>query len=1137
MRLLDLAVLARTEPALASIAGQKSALIAVPEGARPLILAALGHTTSRHPIVIAAPTGTAAREIYADMRNFVDPDDIVLFPAWETLPFERVSPSIDTMGKRMEVLWRLRTPSRSPKFIITGVRALLQKLAPNANNVDPITVRRSDNCDIDSLCEQLVHCGYRRETLVEHRGEFARRGAIVDVFPSTMDEPIRIDMWGDEIDRLTHFTVNDQRSTDDVEHVEIFPARELLLADDVRALAATLVGTEPWGREQWERLAEGQTFDGMESWLPWLVTKQTLLTDFLSDDALMVLIEPRRMIDRARDLLAEEDDLARALAQSWARDATVEFPRLHTEPERLLSEGMRFPTINITTTPESPMSPSVSASGWGAIGGPEPIARRINELLADKWSIIVLAETQATVDRLVDMMREHGLDFTAASANTDLTKPGAYVVHAIMGRGISLTNIKLALITEGDLTGRRRGRREQLAKNSKKRSAVTVFEDLQPGGYVVHQHHGVGRYEGMVTRSISGVERDYLLLAYKGGDKLYVPTDQIDSVRQYIGGESPTPHRLGGIDFARAKSRVRSAVRAVAQELVVLYQRRVTAKGHAFAADTPWQSEMESAFPFVETPDQLTAITNIKSDMEQDIPMDRLLCGDVGFGKTEVAIRAAFKAIQDGKQVAVLVPTTLLATQHGVTFSDRFAGYPIRVEVLSRFLTNAMAKKVITGLKTGEVDCVIGTHRLLQEGIRFKDLGLLIVDEEQRFGVQHKEAMKRMRTDVDVLTMSATPIPRTLEMSLVGIRDLSLLQTPPADRQPILTYVSEDNERVAIEALRRELLREGQVFWVHNRVKSIQERAAELRELVPEARIAVAHGQMDEGTLEQVVLDFWNHEYDVLVCTTIIESGIDMPTVNTLVVERADLLGLGQLHQLRGRAGRSGQRAYAYLFHPQDKILSEDAYERLRTIGEATDLGSGFKIAMRDLEIRGAGNLLGEAQSGHIAAVGYDLYCQMVTEAVAEMKGEVAPPRFELKIDIPVDAHLPHDYVPSEELRLEAYRRLGDVTTILEVNDIEQEWIDRFGPLPLPASRLLQVATLRAECHRCQFTELVVNNREIRISPVQLRASQTMTLKRISPSANFRETQRQLLLPLPNNIDITTHLISLINELFEPADH
>ena len=555
----------------------------------------------------------------------------------------------------------------------------------------------------------------------------------------------------------------------------------------------------------------------------------------------------------------------------------------------------------------------------------------------------------------------------------------------------------------------------------------------------------------MVKRSIGGVERDYLLVAYKGGDRLYVPSDQIDVLRQYVGGEAPTLHRLGGSDFAKAKSRVRSAVREIAQELVVLYQKRVNAEGYAFGQDTPWQHEMEDAFPYVETPDQRVAIADVKADMERRYPMDRLLCGDVGFGKTEVAIRAAFKAIQDGKQVAVLAPTTLLATQHGNTFADRFAGYPIRVETLSRFLTPAQARDVVAGLERGEVDCVIGTHRLLGEGVRFKDLGLLVVDEEQRFGVQHKEAMKQLKTNVDVLTLTATPIPRTLEMSLVGIRDLSLLQTPPADRQPILTYVGGYDERVAVEAIRRELLREGQVFWVHNRVRSIEHAAARLRELVPEARIAVAHGQMDEGTLEQVVVDFWEGRFDVLVCTTIIESGIDMPTVNTLVVERADLLGLGQLHQLRGRVGRSGQRAYAYLFHPVDVVLTEEAYERLRTIGEATELGSGFKIAMRDLEIRGAGNLLGEAQSGHIAAVGYDLYCQMVTEAVAEMKGEPIRPPAEIKLDVPTDAFLPTDYVAKEELRLEAYRRLAAVTTPSEVDDIRAEWEDRYGPLPTPA--------------------------------------------------------------------------------------
>jgi transcription-repair coupling factor (superfamily II helicase) len=600
-------------------------------------------------------------------------------------------------------------------------------------------------------------------------------------------------------------------------------------------------------------------------------------------------------------------------------------------------------------------------------------------------------------------------------------------------------------------------------------------------------------------------------------------------------------HRLGGSDFARAKQRVRSAVREIAQELVVLYQRRVNAVGHAFGEDTPWQHEMEGAFPFVETPDQRTAIELVKGDMERNVPMDRLVCGDVGFGKTEVAVRAAFKAIQDGKQVAVLVPTTLLASQHANTFAERFRGYPIRVESLSRFLTNSQAKKVLAGVASGDVDCVIGTHRLLQEGVKFKDLGLLVVDEEQRFGVTHKEMMKKLKTNVDVLTLTATPIPRTLEMSLVGIRDMSLLQTPPADRQPILTFVGEDDERVSTEAIRRELLRDGQVFWVHNRVQSIEQRAQELRELVPEARIAVAHGQMDEGRLEQIVIDFWEGKFDVLVCTTIIESGIDMPTVNTLVVERADLLGLGQLHQIRGRVGRSGSRAYAYLFHPRDKVLSEDAYERLKTIGEATELGSGFKIAMRDLEIRGAGNMLGEAQSGHIAAVGYDLYCQLVTEAVSEMKGEDVPPIVpDLKLDVATNAYLPTDYVSKEESRLDAYRRLAAVTKQTDVADIRDEWIDRYGPLPEAALALIRVGELRAQCHRIGLRELVVADGRARLLPVSLKASQQMRLTRIAKSSDWNEQTKQLSVTLPRSpqgkqADAGTvdYLVSFLQELFD----
>ncbi|MEY3366431.1 MAG: hypothetical protein RIS71_1168, partial [Actinomycetota bacterium] len=1065
--------------------------------------------------------------------HYVGADNALLFPAWETLPFERVSPSVESMGKRLEVLWRLRA-SDKPRIVVGSVRALLQKLAPGATTREPIIVRRGTDVNADHLMERLIADGYRREDLVEHRGECAQRGSIIDVFPSTTDAPIRIDLWGDEVDRLTTFNVNDQRSADDLDEIVIFPAREVELTNEVRERARSLMASEPWGVEQWDRLAEGQQFEGMESWLPWLVERDELLTDVLGSDTRLVLVEPRRMHARAVDLLAEEADLARALASTWAREENREFPRLHVEPERLLDTTSSSRSLSLVLPAEAPTAAQVSATGWGpATADAEATAARVRGLVGDGWTVALCAESAGSARRFVEVFNENGVAVVdlARVPNADMTKPGVYVVESALHTGCSLPGARVSVISESDLTGRRRTHRVARAP---KRDSSSVFQDLKPGDFVVHHIHGVGKYEGMVTRAIGGSERDYLLLSYKDGDKLYVPTDHIDAVRQYIGGETPTLHRLGGSDFARAKQRVRSAVREIAQELVVLYQKRVNAPGHAFAPDTPWQDEMEAAFPFVETPDQRTAIELVKSDMERTVPMDRLVCGDVGFGKTEVAVRAAFKCIQDGKQVAVLVPTTLLAAQHGNTFAERFRGYPIRVEVLSRFLTTAQAKKVVAGLASGEIDCVIGTHRLLQEKVKFKDLGLLVVDEEQRFGVQHKEAMKKLKTNVDVLTLSATPIPRTLEMSLVGIRDLSLLQTPPADRQPILTYVGEQDDRVAVEAIRRELLRDGQVFWVHNRVQSIEDRAQRLRELVPEARIAIAHGQMDEGRLEQTVIDFWEGNFDVLVCTTIIESGIDMPTVNTLVVERADLLGLGQLHQIRGRVGRSGSRAYAYLFHPRDKTLSQEAYERLKTIGEATDLGSGFKIAMRDLEIRGAGNLLGEAQSGHIAAVGYDLYCQLVTEAVAEMKGEEIPQVIpELKLDVPSDAFLPTEYVPREESRLDAYRRLAGVRSHSDVDDIEREWLDRYGKLPAPAEALLRVGRLRAECHRIGLREVVVENGRAKLGPVTLPASGVMRLSRIDSRAEWNEKLHTLTITMPRTGDAVSSLLTFLESMFD----
>jgi transcription-repair coupling factor (superfamily II helicase) len=1125
----------RDEDALTRAIGDPGARLAIPEVARPISIAALAHLSDRRPLVVACPTGSMAGQLADDLQAFLGTDEVALFPAWETLPFERISPNVETMGQRMRLLWRLRDPERRPRVIVAGVRALLQRLGPGAATIDPVVVRQGSIVDPDELAAQLVEFGYRREELVEHRGEFARRGAIVDVFPSTADAPVRVDLWGDEVDRLTTFSVMDQRSVADLDEVAIFPARELIYSDAVRERAASLVAAEPWGREQWERLAEGTYFEGMESWVPWLADGDELLTDVLPDSAKVVLVEPRRMRDRAGDLLAEEADLARALASTWARDADKSFPRLHAEPDELLTKAGAFWTID--SSPESPDTPVVLASGWGPVGGDgSGLTARLAELLAQGYTITVAADGTGSAGRLREILLDHHLDFAIADRAT--SGATGTIVVAPLHRGCTIPAAKLAIVAEADLTGRRRAHR---AARPRTRQGTTTFEDLKPGNYVVHHIHGVGHYEGMVKRTIGGVERDYLLVAYKGGDKLYVPSDQIDTLRQYVGGEAPTLHRLGGSDFAKSKGRVRSAVREIAQELVVLYQKRVNASGHAFGHDTPWQREMEESFPFVETPDQARAIDDIKGDMERPYPMDRLVCGDVGFGKTEVAIRAAFKAIQDGKQVAVLAPTTLLATQHGNTFADRFAGYPIRVEVLSRFLTAGEAKKVMEGLASGEVDCVIGTHRLLAADVRFKDLGLLVVDEEQRFGVQHKELIKKLKTDVDVLTLSATPIPRTLEMSLVGIRDLSLLQTPPADRQPILTFVGPYDERVAVEAIRRELLREGQVFWVHNRVRSIDTAAARLRQLVPEARIAVAHGQMDEGSLEQVVVDFWEGRYDVLVCTTIIESGIDMPTVNTLVVERADLLGLGQMHQLRGRVGRSGSRAYAYLFHPEDRTLTEEAYERLKTIGEATELGSGFKIAMRDLEIRGAGNLLGESQSGHIAAVGYDLYCQMVTEAVAEMKGEPVKPPAEIKLDVPTDAFLPTDYVAKEELRLEAYRRLADVTSQADVDDIRAEWEDRYGPLPAPAEALLQVGRLRAECQRLGVVDMQITGSkreggQARIAPVDLKLSESMRLKRLSKGALHKEDQRQLVVPIPRGQDPATFLVGFLQQLYPPPE-
>jgi len=742
--------------------------------------------------------------------------------------------------------------------------------------------------------------------------------------------------------------------------------------------------------------------------------------------------------------------------------------------------------------------------------------------LTDGWSVVFVTAGHGTAERIAESVRSEGLAATLLDS-LDVA-PATSVVSVVTGgleHGFVASSLRLAVLTETDLVGQKSTTRDTRTMPTRRRQMIDPLQ-LKAGDFVVHEQHGVGRYVEMVQRTVAGATREYLVLEYAAGkrgqpgDRLYVPTDQLDQVTRYVGGEAPSMHRLGGADWSNTKARARKAVRQIAGELIKLYAARMASKGHQFGADTVWQRELEDAFPYNETPDQLSCIDEVKADMENVIPMDRLICGDVGYGKTEIAVRAAFKAAQDGKQVAILVPTTLLVQQHMSTFSERYAAFPVKIAALSRFQTEKQSREVIAGIADGTVDVVIGTHRLFSTEVRFKDLGLVIVDEEQRFGVEHKEYLKALRTNVDFLTMSATPIPRTLEMAVTGIREMSTIQTPPEDRHPVLTFVGAYDERQVSAAIRRELLRDGQVFFVHNRVESIDRVAAKIRDLVPEARVRTAHGQMNEHALEQVIVDFWEKEYDVLVSTTIVESGLDIPNANTLILDRADTFGLSQLHQLRGRVGRGRERGYAYFLYPPEKPLTDTAHDRLTTIAANTDLGSGMAVAMKDLEIRGAGNLLGGEQSGHIADVGFDLYVRLVGEAVAEYRqGGVAEQVLDVRVEVPIDAHIPHSYVAEERLRLEAYKRLAAAASDGDVAAVTEELNDRYGSIPEPVSNLLAVARFRMHAMRAGVTEIVAQGNVIRLTPVELPDSRAMRLGRLYPGSVIKPATRTILVPRP----------------------
>jgi transcription-repair coupling factor (superfamily II helicase) len=1067
-----------SEPFERLLASRERPLVAQAETGEAFVLAGLA-TALELPVLAITPGPHEAEALVADVEAFL-PGSAVLLPAWEAFPYELLSPTPEIAARRAAAVRRLREAS-GPLVVVAPAVAAAQGIAPSTGTVAPLEVATGDEAAPDTLADRLVVLGYERADVVQRRGEFAVRGGVLDVFPADARRPVRLEFWGDEIESIRVFVPSTQLSSERVERATVGAARELVLDEDLRVRAADAAGQVGDERiaDLLGRIGDGALPDGMESAAAFLWDEMPTPAELLPDGSWVVLTEARRTLGRLRQTHDDAEALASALA--WPG------PHVVRAPEQALGTATQLHLSAFTEGHD------LSLRGWGAAGGdPGAFAGQAADLVALGYRVVAAAHGHGSLERAREVLGD--LEVEAVEA--------PLVSGFVFGPG------KIAVLTEEDLFGARRFTRE--APRFATRLSDSVADELDPGDFAVHRIHGVGKYQGIVHRELAGSERDYLVIEYAKGDKLYVPSDAVGMVARYIGGDVPRVHRMGGSDWARATAKVKRAVRDMAGELVRLYTVRMSVPGHAFGPDTPWQRELEDAFPYVETPDQLRVIDDVKRDMEKPVPMDRLLCGDVGFGKTEVAVRAACKAVMEGTQVAVLVPTTLLAEQHLLTFRERFAPFPVRVEMLSRFVDPDRQAAILADLAAGKVDIVIGTHRLLGRDVAFADLGLLVVDEEQRFGVSHKERLKSLRAQVDVLTMTATPIPRTLEMALTGIRQMSTIDTPPEDRQPVRTFVGSFDEELAVGAVRRELLREGQIFWVHNRVATIDRQAGRLQELLPDARIVIAHGQMDEDALERQMLRFWERDADVLVCTTIIESGLDVPNANTLVVDRADLLGLAQLYQLRGRVGRAAERAFAYFFFPEHREMTEEAHLRLATISRHQALGSGFKIALRDLEIRGAGNLLGAEQSGHIASVGFDAYARILQESVQELQGTPIEQEQDLRIDLPVKAFVPPGWLAQESLRLELYRRIGMARDHDGLAMIRDETLDRFGALPDPVEVLFAIGSLRLTAQRLGVEEISTYRDQVRIRPVTLSDVVEIGLSAVIPGAAFVEATRTL---------------------------
>ena len=1117
------------DPAVASCLPDSSKIIA-PASTYPFLIA---QCAKDKPLLIVTSSSRGAEDLANDLRELHS--QVLEFPAWETLPHERLSPRSDTVARRLATLAALATPGSEQAIVVAPIRAVIHRFIADLASAPLQRLEIGSEVDLTTLITHLTELAYTRTDLVEKRGEFAVRGGIVDLFLPLSEHPIRIDFFGDEIEEMSFFDVSSQRTTSPVVgKLSVLPCRELLLTQAIRARAEAAKEKYPAAHEILDRIAQGITTEGMESLIPILIEKTETILQRMPAGAEVIFIDDERIRMRTIDLLATNQEFFEA---AWSHASLGgEAPLPGTDATYLSWEGLQeeISRCQLITRALNPFGSDLDTSAtfldYNAI---DPLRADIDravtalqEAINADFSIIFSAAGHGMAERYAGIFRNADLPVVIVPELKAIpTKASVHITQSSITHGFSSLSARILFITERDLTGSKASAKDGARLPSKRKQAVDPLE-LRAGDFVVHEQHGIGRYVEMVQRTIGGITREYLVIEYapakrgQPGDRVFVPTDTLEQVSKYIGGESPTVHRIGSGEWQKAKGRARKAVKQIAGELIRLYAARTSSPGYAFSPDTPWQRELEDAFSYIETPDQLSTIEEVKRDMEKPYPMDRIICGDVGYGKTEIAIRAAFKAVQDGKQVAVLVPTTLLVQQHAKTFAERYAGFPIRVAGLSRFNSAKESKEILAELTAGSVDVVIGTHRLLSQDVVFKDLGLVVVDEEQRFGVEQKESLKKMRTTVDVLAMSATPIPRTLEMAVTGIREMSTITTPPEERHPILTYVGPAEDAQIRAAIHRELLRDGQIFYIHNRVESIDRAAAKIQELVPEACIRIAHGQMSEGLLEDVILGFWNRDFDVLVCTTIVESGLDIANANTLIVERSDNFGLSQLHQLRGRVGRGRDRAYAYFLYPPDQPLSEIALDRLKTIATNTDLGAGMRVALKDLEIRGAGNLLGGEQSGHIADVGFDLYMRMVGEAVNDYKTGIIDKEEEVhecKVELPVNAHLSEIYVPGERLRLDLYRRLADVAKAEDVEGIREELLDRFGELPEEAVALLAVAQLRALAKSQGIHEVVASGKFLRLTPLTLPESRQLRLTRLHPGSIYKGPTRTVLVTLPKN--------------------